>query len=453
MNKKETMRWLAGLAALSLAALASPSPVHAIPTFARKYGTSCATCHVAYPRLNAFGEAFKNNGYRMPFDDEDLTKEEPVALGSEGYKRVYPKAIWPGSIPGNVPLSFRATATYRSNPRRGAAREVDNDFQAPENFFILLGGTMGERWSFFHHGHLVAGGEPGYGVARLFARYDQLFNKRGWYLKAGLFEPAAVPHSSFNLLGTANFAINQYSFDTRNEFVQGGGHHGGGLALGRTQRGLEIGAVEGQGRLFWAAGVVNGNGSNTSGATNSFDNNSSKDVYARLAYKWGGMRLDGVVPEDAPPTSSKNWRERSLKLGIFGYSGKNAQPDPDLATVGIEDVTDYQRYGFDLDWRHDDLEVLSSYLFANDDLHRQVARTRFDREYRIGNIEASYVVRPWFIPYTRYEWIDRDTSIGDLRRYIAGAVFLMRANTKLHLEAFHEPKGNDTVLVGLDWAF
>jgi hypothetical protein len=38
----------------------------AVPSFARKYQTSCLTCHTVYPVLNPFGEAFRRNGYRFP---------------------------------------------------------------------------------------------------------------------------------------------------------------------------------------------------------------------------------------------------------------------------------------------------------------------------------------------------------------------------------------------------
>lgn len=38
----------------------------AIPSYARNYKTSYSTCHYAYPKLNRFGKAFKNNGYRHP---------------------------------------------------------------------------------------------------------------------------------------------------------------------------------------------------------------------------------------------------------------------------------------------------------------------------------------------------------------------------------------------------
>ncbi|HVR87262.1 MAG TPA: hypothetical protein VMU54_23260, partial [Planctomycetota bacterium] len=40
----------------------------ALPEWARKYKTSCVTCHEAFPSLNSVGEAFRLNGYRFPDD-------------------------------------------------------------------------------------------------------------------------------------------------------------------------------------------------------------------------------------------------------------------------------------------------------------------------------------------------------------------------------------------------
>lgn len=37
-----------------------------IPYFARKYGLECSACHVQPPKLNEFGEAFRQGGYRIP---------------------------------------------------------------------------------------------------------------------------------------------------------------------------------------------------------------------------------------------------------------------------------------------------------------------------------------------------------------------------------------------------
>jgi hypothetical protein len=42
----------------------------AIPAFSRQYGTSCSTCHLDFPKLNDFGKAFKDAGFKFPKDDE-----------------------------------------------------------------------------------------------------------------------------------------------------------------------------------------------------------------------------------------------------------------------------------------------------------------------------------------------------------------------------------------------
>jgi hypothetical protein len=41
-------------------------PASAVPIFAERYGFSCAQCHTAVPDLNAFGNAFRKAGFRLP---------------------------------------------------------------------------------------------------------------------------------------------------------------------------------------------------------------------------------------------------------------------------------------------------------------------------------------------------------------------------------------------------
>ena len=55
---------LAPLAALGLGVWA-PRRAETLPLFARKYSFQCTQCHIAFPKLNAFGMAFKQNGYRL----------------------------------------------------------------------------------------------------------------------------------------------------------------------------------------------------------------------------------------------------------------------------------------------------------------------------------------------------------------------------------------------------
>src|SRR5262249_31008350 len=81
-------------------------PASAVPVFARKYQTSCQTCHTVFPKLNPFGQSFRLNGYRMPAETEEQVKEKPLSLGSEAYKRTWPSMVYPSTIPATVPVAI-----------------------------------------------------------------------------------------------------------------------------------------------------------------------------------------------------------------------------------------------------------------------------------------------------------------------------------------------------------
>ena len=53
----------------------SVGEVSAVPSFARKYETSCSTCHTVYPQLNSFGRLYRAKGYRMPGQDERFVRD------------------------------------------------------------------------------------------------------------------------------------------------------------------------------------------------------------------------------------------------------------------------------------------------------------------------------------------------------------------------------------------
>jgi hypothetical protein len=44
---------------------ALPQPAHAVPLFAQRYNLRCDACHSVLPELNAFGNDFRNRGYRI----------------------------------------------------------------------------------------------------------------------------------------------------------------------------------------------------------------------------------------------------------------------------------------------------------------------------------------------------------------------------------------------------
>lgn len=119
------MRFVRALAlALAACALAVPwaSTAHAVPVFARAYKTPCTTCHVQFPKLNAFGMAFKQRGYRMP--------------GQKG------SFVWKKD---NLPLAALAQLTYERLDA-GAATTGTVDRRGLDFFSA---GSVGPRISYF----------------------------------------------------------------------------------------------------------------------------------------------------------------------------------------------------------------------------------------------------------------------------------------------------------------
>src|SRR5450755_1004327 len=108
--------------------LLMPQKSAAIPAFSRQYATSCMTCHVDFPKLNDFGKAFKDAGFRFPEGDEDQIKVAPVMLGAEAQKQNFPKSVWPGSIPGMPPIGLRFNTFFQLT---GANRNNFNTLNAP----------------------------------------------------------------------------------------------------------------------------------------------------------------------------------------------------------------------------------------------------------------------------------------------------------------------------------
>lgn len=165
-EEKMTMRkiWVAILAAcFALPFLFWSNESEAIPVFARKYGTSCATCHIGYPARNAFGEAFRNNGYRWPGgEDEDKAEIEQTPLGSESWKKVWPNAIFPADIPGIAPLALFVTGELFEY------RAIDDKYKwgLPGEVEILFAATVGDNISILGD---WAAGEEGVGFQLLWS--------------------------------------------------------------------------------------------------------------------------------------------------------------------------------------------------------------------------------------------------------------------------------------------
>jgi len=101
------------LGVLAFATLLAVPPSYAIPAFSRQYGTSCTTCHLDFPKLNDFGKAFKDAGFKFPKNDESFLKAPPIMLGAPAQAELWPHTVYPGVIPGLLPVGLRYNTYFQ----------------------------------------------------------------------------------------------------------------------------------------------------------------------------------------------------------------------------------------------------------------------------------------------------------------------------------------------------
>lgn len=377
-----------------------------IPAFARKYKTSCATCHYAFPMLNAFGKAFMNNGFRWPGGDENYVKEDPVSLGADANKKAFPDAIWPGDIPGTSPLSIFATGVIDYE----AMNDVKWGFELPNYLNLVYGGTIGNRFSFFGETELKNTLNPDNSTSTdiSFSAFVQWDQSPGLHIKAG--EVRADPTPRDLKLTTNDYNIE--TLESRN-----------GWSFDEAQFGLEAwGALNGfgnHGGLTYRFGVVNGTGILSS--------KPQKDFCGKLTYKIGGLSETGVT-KGVKTTATKPYMDNSLTVGGFFYKGTET-----MIGANKEDLT---VFGGDGELWFNRFILSGSAMWMNSDLpdSNNVTTTRKSMAYYV---QGSAIVYPWLLGLVRYEWTNIDTknsSVKPVNAIIPGISVLIRANLKLNFE-------------------
>lgn len=139
--------WVAGLGATLDA--------HALPVFARRYRLTCAVCHNPVPVLNAFGEQFAANGFRLS------PQEEPGDTISTGDPLL--------QLMATLPLAVRldAYAQVYANGRAAA------DFQTPYLLKVLSSGGLSRDISYYFYAMLSDRGEVA-GIEDAFLYFNDL---------------------------------------------------------------------------------------------------------------------------------------------------------------------------------------------------------------------------------------------------------------------------------------
>ena len=143
----------------------------AIPAFARKFGMPCSACHEAWPKLNNFGQVFKDNGYQMGNDRDSPIYKDP--------------SYWP--------VSFRITPNWhRENTDRVGTDQVPTGQSVTTHGFdlsgldILTAGTLSKNISFLLTPS--ADNTASFHFESAWVRFDNLLKSSWLNVKVGKFE-------------------------------------------------------------------------------------------------------------------------------------------------------------------------------------------------------------------------------------------------------------------------
>ena len=397
MNSKWLSFFFIGLLALiSLAVvLSTPPPASAIPAFSRKYGTSCTTCHSDFPKLNDFGKAFKDAGFKFPKDDESFLKQPPVLLGAPAQAELWPHTVYPGMIPGTIPAGLRYNTYYQqvSSNRNNfnlvlPAGTVGNfipksDFQ-PGFFSIFTAGNFGSGIAFWVDDDIsVAGANVNGALGDGYLKFIDVSRflkmpKDSLNLRAGQFE-LDLPFSQARTWNLSGWDI----FSEANIGVQNGlipQFVNNGSALEDAANGVEFSGGHAYQGYHYSVAIFD---QNTSGVNISPPNISPqngvafnsdanfKDLYGRFVYRFN-LEKDPVSRNDVQAAGATGPRDHTyLSLGTIYFYGRTAQNVSGVLSDGVTPTVltarePFYRIGGDVNFNYRNLNVFGVYVAAHD---------------------------------------------------------------------------------------
>ncbi len=322
----------------------------AIPAFARKYGMKCSACHLAVPVLNQFGQAFKDNGYRMKNGTDDLRANEP--------------AYWP--------LFAWLWKDYEVDIQRVGGQTVQKQGGISNGALVLGGlGSIGDKVSFrftpiiYEDGNTV--------VDHGWIRYNQAFGSDWVNIKVGSAELdlPIYPGREYNM-GASRFAV-LYAYSVPGSVSR--------FSVLFPQPGVEIMGHDLGSRNRYSVNLFN-----TGGAPRAHCVLCSPGIFGRVTHRQ--EFATGFL--------------RAVKVGVFGaYATWPVGPD-------TSDLKGQRRVGGDLElWMGSDVLPLRATLMGmtgRDDRALVTGATQ-DPKYNAGMLQLEYVPKLPLVFYGRLQVI------------------------------------------------
>ena len=461
---------LPALAALAVCAFPLAQNATAIPAFARLYSTSCMTCHVDFPKLNDFGKAFKDAGFKFPEGDEDQLKVAPVMLGAEAQKQNFPKSVWPGSIPGLPPIGLRFNTFFQTT---GANRNQFNsltpagsvpqyipgaDF-ASGFFSIFAAGNLGSGIAFWVDDDIsVSGANSSGGLGDAYLKFVNVgrflkLPKDSLSVRVGQFEldlpitqARSYDLSPYDIYSQANIgAVNSLVPLQQNVSNQ--------FTFASPAKGVELSGGHQYGGYHYSVAVVDDNSSGIAQSSNTspyvpsatgganggvgFGSSSGfKTIYSRLSYRFNLERNPESRHAVQAASETGPHDHTFLSFGSFYLYGKSLQRFAGATTANgssaiLSAQEPHYRAGGDFNFNFRKFNMYGVYMYGRDQNMLPVDQNGdliplpistgspipvgFVRSapaiFNGGFVQADYMIFPWMMANARWDgvnsWADR----------------------------------------------
>jgi hypothetical protein len=379
----------------------------AIPAFARKYGYNCNMCHVAFPKLNDWGQRFRDNGYQTPRQTglEKTVFENGIPLAvrtnagysifhgdegtTSGFHLYNLDLLAAGVLHKNISFLFVYT------PR---VDEPAADFTGPDN------GDNPAQLAAIESANVVFSNiirdKLNLRIGRFEPGFQLLSSKRNYYI--------LQPFESYGFVGSRN------GFDFS-------ANHIGVEATGRFKPGLK-----------YALGFINGSGANP-------DNNRFADLYFALSKTFG----------------HGEGQSAGQRFGVFGYRGwQPADPGaPIVSPLGDaagQNNKSFYRLGGDisLNWKTINLQAMVFRAVDDAAFNDLDPTTNYIFWGGIVQLDCAAMANNRLVGSLMYNWVrppDNDNS-GNIDAYSALVRYYLGSwsavNVALHAEYTHRLGGS-----------
>jgi hypothetical protein len=398
---RSVRRWTCAGFVTVLAIVGAAVPAFGVPAFARKYNLRCSDCHEAWPKLNNFGQTFKDNGYQL-MTGRDAPIYQQISYIPIAFRTI---PIWHRESSNRVPVDVTP-----GDPAAGQVElEVTTSGFNISGLDIWTAGTLYKNISFAVQPDLDNNGN--FHLLTYFIRLDNLLSSRWLNLKMGKFELDNLisEDRELTLSNTGGFYRN-YHFTPRGDTTSFG--------LGDHQLGAELLGHSKNDYTRYSISILNSNDGQLDSPANSYD------VYA-----------DFTQGFEIPKFGLQ-------RVGVYGYVGERPtffQTDNGVPISGTgQGNRSFSRAGVYGLWYLGKFDFSTFYLHGQDNVFLGNG-VRADQPFNLppgavgptwngGFVEAHYTYNPQLIFIGRYETVEMSRQanpsirkdLGDVKVWTVG---------------------------------